>query len=106
MNVRPDGVLQLLGLAQKAKAVGSGEFMTETTVKEGKSFLVIVAKDASDNTKKQFRNMCEYRDVPYREYADKEALGHAIGKEFRASCSVTNESLAKEIAKKIDGGSN
>ena len=106
--MKPDGVLQLLGLAQRAGGVKSGEFMTETTVKEGKSYLVIVATDASDNTKKQFRDMCAFRDVPYREYADKELLGHSIGKEFRASCSVTNESLADEIVKRIDsvGGSN
>jgi len=104
--MKPDSVLQLLGLAQRAGRVASGEFMTENTVKEGKSWLVIVAMDASDNTKKQFKNMCDYRDIPYREYSDKERLGHAIGKEFRASCSVTDENLAKELVKKIDGGSN
>ena len=104
--MKPDSVLQLLGLAQRAKGVGSGEFMTESQVKEGKSHLVIVAQDASANTKKQFNDMCTYYKVPYREYADKETLGHAIGKEFRASCSVTNENLAQEILKKIDGGSN
>lgn len=104
--MRPDAVLQLLGLAQRARGVGSGEFVTESTVKEGKSHLVIVAMDASDNTKKHFKDMCAYRNVPYREYSDKVSLGHAIGKEFRASCSVTNENLAKEIVKKIDGGSN
>jgi len=104
--VRPDAVLQLLGLAQRAGGVASGEFMTEPTVKEFKSYLVIVATDASDNTKKHFRDMCAFREVPYREYGDKETLGHAIGKEFRASCSVTNENLANEIVKKIDGGSN
>lgn len=106
MYMKPDGALQLLGLAQRAGGVGSGEFMTETTVKEGKSHLVIVAKDASDNTKKLFRNMCSFYKVEYREYADKETIGHAIGKEFRASCSVTNQNLAAEIIKKIDGGSN
>lgn len=106
MNVRADGALNLLGLAMRARGVASGEFMTENSVKSGKSFLVIVAKDASDNTKKQFSNMCEYYKVPYREYSDKESLGHAIGKQFRASCSVTNENLAMEITKKIDGGSN
>lgn len=101
-----DKALQLLGLAQRAGKVASGEFMTESTVKEHKARLVIVATDASDNTKKQFKNMCDYRKVLYREYSDKESLGHAIGKEFRASISVTDENLAKEIAKKIDGGSN
>lgn len=104
--MRPDKVLSLLGLSQRAGAVGSGEFMTETSLKEGKSYLVIVANDSSDNTKKHFKDMCAYRSVPYREYADKESLGHAIGKEFRASLSVNNENLAKEILVKIDGGSN
>ena len=35
--MRPDPVLQLLGLAQKAGCVKSGEFMTESTIKEGKA---------------------------------------------------------------------
>lgn len=104
--MKPDKVLGMLGLAQRAGCVKSGEFMTQTTVKEGQSFLVIVALDASDNTKKQFENMCSFYEVEYREYGDKESLGHAIGKEMRASLSVTNENLAREIVSKIDGGSN
>jgi len=99
-------VLQLLGLAQRAGGISSGEFMTETSVKEGKSFLVVVATDASSRTKKQISDMCKYNKVAYREYSDKESLGHAIGKEFRASLSVSNEGLAKQIVSKIDGGSN
>ena len=104
--MKQDKILQLLSLAQRAGGVASGEFMTESSVKEGKSYLVIVATDASDRTKKQFKDMCEYRHVPYREFSDKDSLGHAIGKEFRASLSVSNEGLAKQIVSKIDGGSN
>ena len=52
--MRPDPVLGLLGLAQKAGCVKSGEFMAENMIKEGKSFLCITATDASDNTKKHF----------------------------------------------------
>ena len=104
--MKQDKILQLLGLAQRCGSVGSGEFMTETSVKEGKSYLVLMATDASDRTKKQFKDMCSYYKVPYREYSDKESLGHAIGKEFRASLSVSNEGLAKQIVSKIDGGSN
>lgn len=100
--MRPDPVLQLLGLAQKAGGVKSGEFMTETTIKEGKSFLCIVAEDASDNTKKEFKDMCEYYKVPYLVYGKKETLGHAIGKEFRASLCITNEALATGIKDKIN----
>ncbi len=99
--MRPDPVLQLLGLAQKAGSVKSGEFMTESMIKEGKAFLCIVAGDASANTKKQFSDMCSYRGIAYMEYSDMKSLGHAIGKEFRASLVVTNEQLALQIRKKI-----
>lgn len=98
--MRPDPVLQLLGIAQKSGSVKSGEFMSENTIREGKSFLCIVAEDASDNTKKHFRDTCSYHEVPYLEYSDKESLGHAIGKEFRASLCVTNEQLAEKIRSK------
>ena len=97
-----DPILQLLGLAQRAGAVKSGEFMTENTIKEGKSFLCMVALDASENTRKQFKNMCDFYGVPIVEYATKEILGHAIGKEYRASLCVTNEDLAKGIKQKFD----
>ena len=44
--------LSMIGLATKAGKVASGEFCTEKEVKSGRACLVIVADDASDNTKK------------------------------------------------------
>lgn len=63
-----DPALRMLGLAAKAGKVASGEFMTENSVKTGMAALVIVATDASDNTKKKFRNMCEFYEVPMYEF--------------------------------------
>ena len=83
-----DPALRMLGLAAKAGKVASGEFMTENSVKTGMAALVIVATDASDNTKKKFRNI--------------DVLGHSIGKEFRASLAVNDEGLAQAIMKKMD----
>jgi ribosomal protein L7Ae-like RNA K-turn-binding protein len=91
----------MLGIAAKSGNVASGEFSTEKAVKEGKAWLVIVAEDASDNTKKMFSNMTEFYEVPMYTYADKETLGHFIGKEFRASLAVTNEGLARSIEEKL-----
>ena len=51
-------VLSSLGLATKAGQTQSGEFCTEMAVKKGRAFLVIIAQDASENTKKMFMNMC------------------------------------------------
>ena len=89
--------LSLLGLAAKAGKIVSGEFATENAVKAGKAFLVLTAEDASDNTKKNFRNMCEYYRVPFYLYDTKEGLGHAMGKEMRASLAVTDDGFAKSL---------
>lgn len=94
--------LSMIGLATKAGKVASGEFCTEKEVKSGRAYLVIVADDASDNTKKKFQNMCDFYQVPIYFYKDKDTLGHAMGKEFRASLVILDEGFAKGIRKHID----
>ena len=100
-------VLSMLGLAAKDGKVASGEFSTEKEVKSGNACLVIVAEDASDNTKKMFTNMCTYYKVPICYFGGKDELGHAMGKEMRASLAVVEEGLAKAIVKQMNmiGGS-
>ena len=92
-------VLSLIGLATKAGKVTSGEFSTEKSVKTGHANIVIVSEEASENTKKKFRNMCEYYQVPIYLYGTKNELGKAMGKEFRASLAVQDAGLAKAIEK-------
>lgn len=98
--------LSLIGLATKAGKTVTGEFSTEKAVKEGKAHIVLVAEDASDNTKKKFRNMCNYYQVTMKVFACKDSLGNACGKEFRASLAVTDAGLAKTIEKQIDSCRN
>ena len=92
-------IFGLLGLAAKAGKVQSGEFSVEKAVKSGRTFLVIVSEEASENTKKMFRNMCTYYKVPYYEFGGKEELGHALGKEMRASLAIQDEGFSKAIIK-------
>lgn len=94
-------ILSLISLATKAGKTASGEFCTEKEVKTGRAALVIVAADASDNTKKKFQNMCDYYEVPICFYKDKDTLGHAMGKEFRASLAILDEGFAKGIMKQL-----
>ena len=94
-------VLSLISLATKAGKTASGEFCTEKEVKTGRAALVIVAADASDNTKKKFQNMCDFYEVPICFYKDKDTLGHAMGKEFRASLAILDEGFAKGIMKQL-----
>jgi len=76
--------------------------MTEKAIKEHKAALVIVAGDASDNTKKMFTNMCTYYNVPIYFFGVKDDLGHAMGKEFRASLAVFDKGLADAIEKQLN----
>ncbi len=95
-------VLSYIGLATKAGKLVSGEFMTEKAVKEGRAALVIVAQDASDNTKKMFTNMCSFYHVPIVVIEEKEILGHAMGKQFRASLAITDTGFADAIRKQLE----
>ena len=94
--------LSLIGLASRARKVSSGEFSVEKAIKSYNAFLVIIAEDASDNTKKKFSNMCSYYETPIIFYSSKDELGHSIGKEYRASLAILDENFAAGIMEKID----
>lgn len=99
--MKKNSVLPLIGIAKKAGKIAAGEFQTENAVKSGKASLVIISAEASDNTKKKFRNMCTFYDVPVYFYGGKVELGAAIGCEFRASLAVLDEGLSRSIEKKL-----
>ena len=83
--------LSLLGLAFRSGNLVSGEFAAREAV-----------NDASDNTKKMFENQCKHYQVPFYCWGLKEELGHAIGKEFRASIAVTDQGFAEALLKQLD----
>lgn len=90
-------ITSMLSLATKAGKIVSGEFMVENAIKDQSARLVILATDCSENTKKKFSDRCNYRNIPYREFSNKDELGHCIGKEFRACVAVLDEGFAKSI---------
>ena len=101
-NQTDSKILSLFGLAARAGKIVSGEFQTETAVKSGTAHLVVVAADASGNTKKLFTDKCTFYKIPVITYGTKEALGHAIGKEFRSSLAVLDEGFANAVMKKMN----
>ena len=94
-------ILSLLSLCQRAGKMKTGEDTVEKAIQKKEAKLVIIPEDASDNTKKLFRNMCKYYEVPMEIFATKEELGHWIGKAYRASICILDEGFAKSIVKKI-----
>ena len=92
-------VLNLLSLSQRSGRIVSGEFMTQKAVKSRQACLVILAADASENTKKKFQNMCTFYRTPVIELSDMDTLGHCIGRSVRSSLAVLDEGFAKAILK-------
>lgn len=96
-----DKVLSLLSLAKKAGKLKSGEYCVETEIKKGRAKLVIVALDASENTKKSYSDMCNHKKVPIIFYENKDNLGRCIGCEERAALVLTDEGFANAVNKEI-----
>lgn len=100
--MKQNKVLSLLGLAMRGRNLVSGEFQTLEAVKNGSAMLVIIAEDASANTKKLFTNKCTFYEVPVYEYGTKNELGRAIGKDMRSSLGVSDAGLAEAIIKQLE----
>ena len=92
----------MMGLARRAGKIAGGAFMAETAVKSGKAALVILAKDASENTGKHFRDMCSYRNIRCISIGDKEQLGKCAGYEMRSVLAVTDASMAEAVIRLVD----
>ena len=95
-------VYSLLGIAMRGRNLVSGEFQTLEAIKKGSAMLVIIAEDASDNTRKLFMDKCSFHKVPVVQYGTKEGLGRAIGKDIRSSVGVCDAGLADAVIKQLD----
>lgn len=94
--------LGMLGLAKRAGKVMTGEDKCSKAVKTNAARLVIIACDASLNTKKSIINSCKYYNVKYTEAATKAELGKYTGAESRAVVSVNDDNFAKAILDKLN----
>lgn len=92
-------LLTMLGFAIKSGNLLSGENTVEMFLPRRKVSLVIIAEDASENTKDKFVSMADRYNIPYIIYGSREELSHAIGKFNRAVIGVTNKKFSREIRK-------
>ena len=94
-----DKALNLISLAQKAGKVKTGEYLTTKAVKEGKTFLVVIAEDTSDKATERLESLCEVFEVLSCVYGDKEKLGHFTGNRDKSVICITDEGFSKALLK-------
>lgn len=90
--------LNLIGLSQRANQLISGESLVLQAIRSNKAKLVIVASNASENTRKQFLNKCEYYNVPVVTAFSREEVSHALGKE-RTVCALLDKGFVHSLQK-------
>ena len=94
-------VYGMLGIAAKAGKVKSGELAATEQIRAGRAQLVLIAEDASGNTRDRFASMCRGYSAVSCIYGTKEDLGRSIGKAERSVLAVTDEGLAEAIIKNL-----
>ena len=87
----------LLGLCKRSGNLEAGETAAEQAVRKKNAELLILAGDASANTKKKFRNSAAYYGIAFVEAGNKEELGRAIGTEQRSIIAVTDKGFADNL---------
>ncbi len=93
---------QILGLCQRAGKLASGETGCLNAIRDSSAELIILAENASDNTKKRFSDSASFYNKKLVVVGDKFELGRAIGKDDRAVLCVIDSVFAKKIVEMIE----
>ena len=67
------------------------------SVKTKKAVFLLIAADAADESKKNYKKLAEYYRIPYAEGLDREKLGRCLGKEYRAAAVLTDAGFAGKL---------
>lgn len=93
--------LKLLGLANRARKLVTGEDSILKNIRNNKVKLVIIATDASDNAKKKYKDKCSFYNVKCVESGTVEELSYAISKINRVAIGVCDQGFTKGLLAKI-----
>lgn len=104
MKGSPERLLRMLGLSARARMLSVGTDMACDSVRGGTAKLLIVAHDASANTKKRVFNCARYYETAcYEVPVTVSELGHCLGKAGGISAlSLNDRNMAKGITKLLD----
>ncbi|GCF92757.1 50S ribosomal protein L7/L12 [Enterococcus florum] len=97
-----DKALNMLGLAMRAGKLITGEEMTINEIRKNKVKLVIVASDASENTKKKVTDKSKFYQTAYLMDFSESELTNAIGRP-RKVIGVMDTGFAERIVSLIKG---
>lgn len=101
-------VLNTLGMCACARKISYGETLIKD-IKNKKVYFVVVASDASDNSKKKIIDKCNYYKCGYNICLSKESISKAIGRaDLVSAVGIKDYNLVKKVKENIEreGGSS
>ena len=90
-------LFSIISLSMRAGEVVTGEDGCVKAVQSGKAHLVLVATDASDNTRKKFSDKTSFYGISCYCCFSKAEIESAIGKPNRATIAISCEKFAARI---------
>ena len=94
-------ISSMFSLSKKAGKLLTGDFASISALRAGEAKLIILADDASGNTKKKFINKAHFYKTPVYIYSCIADLSHATGVVNRAVFVVTDSGFAENIQKRL-----
>jgi ribosomal protein L7Ae-like RNA K-turn-binding protein len=101
-----DRTLGLLGLAFRAGVVVSGVEQVREGARSGRLLCVIVARDASVNSRGKLIPLLQAQRIPVVERFDRATLGDALGRSNLSAVGVTDASFAARIRALLEADAN
>ena len=93
----------LLGFASKSGNMVSGDSTVLNEIRKGNVYLVIIAGDASENTKKKFTDKSSSYGIESVIFSNSQELSRAIGKQNRTVIAIKEVNFAKKIKELLGG---
>ena len=87
----------MLGLAARAGMVISGTGRVREAVRDGRVRLVLLASDASRNSRDKLEPLLRAVGLPHGVIAGRAALGAAVGKAPLSAVGITDAKMARRI---------
>lgn len=91
-----------ISMARRANKIVIGDTLIEKIRKE-QVYFVIVASDASDNTKKLILNKCKYYSVECVIILNKEIISRLVSKNLVSAIGISDINLAHKIKSNMEG---
>ncbi|AWW99682.1 50S ribosomal protein L7 [Oenococcus oeni S23] len=88
-------MLNYFGLAKRAGFLVSGQTVVERAIRKQKISMVIIANDASENTKKDFEDLIRERITIVNQFSSTE-ISQAIG-QTRKILGISDPGITKQI---------